>query len=121
MPRRILSDEHWTKLKAILLQNAIYHKRDLRMTVEGMLYRMRTGTPWRDLPRCFGRWGKVYKRFNAWCATGKWLKIFQAVVVNPDLEWVFMDGSYAKAHQHSTDAASVSTLTNSQRKPYLGY
>jgi len=75
------------------------------MAVEGMLYRMRVGCPWRDLPPAFGSWSKVYKRFNAWCATGKWLKVFQALVVEPDLEWVFIDGSYAKAHQHSAGAA----------------
>lgn len=46
----MLSDEHWSKLLEILLHKAIYNKDDLRMTVEGMLYRMRTGYPWRDLP-----------------------------------------------------------------------
>ncbi len=65
MPRLLLSDEHWSKLREILLHKAIYNKRDLRMTVEGMLYRMRTGCPWRDLPKAFGYWNKVYKRFNA--------------------------------------------------------
>jgi len=105
MPRLLLTDEHWSKLMPILLQNSIYHKRNLRLTVEGMLYRMRLGCPWRDLPRAFGSWSKVYKRFNAWCATGKWLNIFQTLIVEPDLEWVFLDGSYVKAHQHSAGAA----------------
>jgi len=40
MPRLMLSDEFWSKLEKILLQEAIYNKRNLRMTVEGMLYRM---------------------------------------------------------------------------------
>ncbi len=48
MPRLMLSDEFWSKLEKILLQEAIYNKRNLRMTVEGMLYRMRIGCPWRD-------------------------------------------------------------------------
>lgn len=65
MPRLLLSEEHWSKLREILLHKAIYNKRDLRMTVEGMLYRMRTECPWRDLPKAFGYWNKVYKRFNA--------------------------------------------------------
>jgi len=64
MPRFLLTDEHWSKLGAILLQNTTYDKPDLQMNVEGMLYRMRLGCPWRDLPRVFGSWGKVYKRFN---------------------------------------------------------
>ncbi|SEI57465.1 Putative transposase of IS4/5 family, partial [Azotobacter beijerinckii] len=72
MPRLMLTDELWSKLENVLLQQAIYHKPDLRMTVEGMLYRMRAGCPWRDLPSAFGRWSSVYKRFNAWSAAGKW-------------------------------------------------
>ena len=106
MPRLMLSDEHWSKLKVILLHNDIYNKRDLRMTVEGMLYRMRTGCPWRDLPKAFGKWSSIYKRFNAWSASGKWLQIFKRLVIDPDMEWAFIDGSFAKAHQHSAGAAS---------------
>ena len=45
MPRLMLSDELWSKLEKILLQQSIYHKPDLRVTVEGMLYRMRVGLP----------------------------------------------------------------------------
>lgn len=45
MPRLMLSDEHWSKLLKILQYYGLYLKRDLRMTVEGMLYRMRTGCP----------------------------------------------------------------------------
>src|SRR5688500_950591 len=66
MPRLLLSDEHWSKLHKILLQKTIYDKPDLRMTVEAILYRIRTGCPWRDLPQAFGCWNRIYKRFNAW-------------------------------------------------------
>lgn len=65
MPRQMLTDEYWSKLRPILLQQGIYDKTDLRITVEGILYRMRTGCQWRDLPEAFGRWNTVYKRFNA--------------------------------------------------------
>ena len=111
MPRLLLSDEHGSKLREILLQNSIYDKCNLRMTVEAMLYRMRMGCPWRDLPDVFGCWNTIYKRFNAGSAAGKWVKIFKAMVVEPDLEWVFIDGSYVKAHQHSAGAASDSDPT----------
>ncbi|GAB3393120.1 hypothetical protein GCM10027514_38020 [Azotobacter armeniacus] len=73
MPRSMLTDERWSKLEKVLLQQSIHHKPDLRMTVEGMLYRMRAGCPRRDLPSAFGGWNSVYKRFNAWSAAGKWL------------------------------------------------
>jgi len=97
MPRLRLTDEHESKLQPILLQNGIYDKRNLRLTGEGILYRMRVACPWRDLPAAFGSWDKVYKRLNAWCATGKWLKVFAALVLEPDLEW--------GQHQHSAGAA----------------
>jgi hypothetical protein len=51
MPQLLLSDERWSKLQEILLHNAVYNKRDLRMTVEGMLYRMRTGCPGETCPK----------------------------------------------------------------------
>jgi hypothetical protein len=53
MPRLLLSDEHWSKLREILLHMAIYNKRDLRMTVEGMLYRMRN----HSMPPLPSPWG----------------------------------------------------------------
>jgi transposase len=91
--------------KTRLLQEAIYNKRNLRLTVEGMLYRMRVGCPWRDLPEAFGSWNSIYKRFNAWSLSSKWLRIFKALSIDPDCEWEFIDGSYVKAHQHSAGAA----------------
>ena len=50
MPRTMLKDEHWTRLRPILLELNIYDKGNLRNTIEGVLYRMRVGCPWRDLP-----------------------------------------------------------------------
>ncbi|PRP69285.1 IS5 family transposase [Chromobacterium amazonense] len=102
----MLSNELWSKLEKILLQHAIYNKPALRMTVEGMLYRIRCGCPRRDLPRAFGCWNTVYKRFNAWSAAEKWLKIFKALRIDPDFEWVFIDGTYVKAHQHCAGVVS---------------
>lgn len=107
MPRLMLSDEHWSKLKGMMLQENIYNKRNLRMVVEGMLYRLRVGCAWRDLPTCFGRWNSVYKKFNEWSKKGKWLTLFKTLTQEPDTEWIFIDGSYVKAHQHSAGAQGV--------------
>lgn len=104
MPRNMLSDELWSKLKRIMLQLNIYDKHTLRMMIEGMLYRIRVGCPWRDLPEQYGKWNTVYRRFNAWSLKGTWRHILDALIVEPDLEWVFIDGSYVKAHQHSAGA-----------------
>ena len=105
MPRLMLTDEHWSKLRTIMLAHGIYDKPHLRKTVEGILYRMRTGLPWRDLPSFFGVWISIYQQFNRWSSKNKLMAIFKSLVIDPDLEWEFIDGSIVKAHQHSTGAA----------------
>ncbi len=106
MIRLMLTDELWLKLRTIMRQHGVYDKPGLRKTVEGILYRMRTGLPWRDLPSFFGIWISVYQQFNRWSSKDKLMKIFKSLVDNPDLEWEFIDGSIVKDHQHSTGEAS---------------
>lgn len=48
------------------LSGRIYNKTDHRKTFEGILYKMRTGIPWLDLPSYFGTWSAIYRRFNLW-------------------------------------------------------
>jgi transposase len=93
MIRLMLTDELWSTLRIIMLQYRIYDKPNLRTIVEGMLYRMRIGCPWRDLPSIFGFWNSVYKQFNRWSSKNKLMRIFKSLIVNPDLEWEFIDGS----------------------------
>ena len=64
MPRTLLKDEHWTKLLPILRDLGIYSKPNLRRILEGILYRIRTGIPWRDLPEYFGKYHTVYPALN---------------------------------------------------------
>lgn len=106
MLRLMLNDERWSKLREIILQHRIYDKANLRMMVEAMLYRMRVGCPWRDLPADFGCWNSIYQQFNRWSSKNKLIRIFKALVQEPDLEWEFIDGSIIKAHQHSAGASS---------------
>lgn len=101
MLRLMLNDELWSKLRKIMLQHRIYNKPNLRMIVEAMLYRMRVGCPWRDLPADFGCWNTIYQQFNRWSSKNKLMQIFKALSQEPDLEWEFIDGSIVKAHQHS--------------------
>ena len=105
MPRLMLTDEHWSKLQVMMLEASIYGKPNLRMTVEGILYRMRTGCPWRDLPREFGDWNAIYKRYNAWSCKDIFLLLFSRLSSFTDTEWTFIDASFVKAHQHSSGAA----------------
>lgn len=88
-----------------MCQNGVYDKSKLRQTVEAILYRMRVGCPWRDLPLYFGKWNAIYKRFNCWSKNNKLINIFQNLITTPNFENEFIDGSFIKAHQHSTGAA----------------
>jgi transposase len=100
----MFTNELWVKLKVFMLKIGIYDKPLLRQTIEGIFYRLRVGCPWRDLPAFFGNWNAIYKRFNDWSRKEKLMALFNALVVEPDLEWEFIDGSIVKAHQHSSGA-----------------
>lgn len=108
MPRTLLTDELWSKLLIILLELGLYDKSNLRRTIEGILYRMRTGCPWRDLPASFGKFQAVYNCFNRWSKKGIIQEIFKKLSTDTDKEWLMMDGSHIRAHQHSAGAAARS-------------
>ncbi|MEB3755225.1 IS5 family transposase [Acinetobacter sp. MD2(2019)] len=105
MPRTMLTDQHWQKLKPILRNLSIHHNSNLRNFIEAILYRIRTGCPWRDLPSDFGLANSIFKRFNRWSASGKLLILFKILSFCTDMEWVFIDGSHVRAHQHSAGIA----------------
>jgi transposase len=100
-----LTDALWSRLQPDLIACGIYATEDLRDAVEGILYKLRTGTPWRDLPAEFGAWNTAFKRFNSWCKKGKLKILFKKLAADPDHEWTFVDGTIVKAHQHSSGAA----------------
>ncbi len=60
------------------------------MTLEGILYRMRTGVPWRDVPQEFGRWSKIFRRFNLWSRKGVMAEIFKFLSSLHDPDWFLL-------------------------------
>ncbi|WP_262947095.1 IS5 family transposase [Xenorhabdus indica] len=107
MPRTMLTDLYWNKLSALMQHTGwVYDKPEHRLTLEGILYRMRTSIPWRDLPTKFGKWNSVFSRFNAWSKKGILQLIFKWLSDIADTEWLFIDGTIVRAHQHSAGAAS---------------
>ena len=112
MPRLMLSDTTWTLLSRVMrMTGRIYNKHDHRMTLEGILFRLRTGIPWRDLPCEFGHWNKIFRRFNLWSKKGVMDEIFQRLSRLHDTEWLFIDGSIVKVHQ---DGACVAAPENQE-------
>ena len=108
MPRLMLTDETWNVLSRIMhLSGRIYNKPEHRKTLEGILFKMRTGIPWRDLPPYFGTWSAVYRRFNLWSKKDVLNELFRVLTRYADTDWLFIDGSIVRAHQHSTGAATV--------------
>jgi transposase len=104
MPRLIFDDASWAKLQALLLSNGVYDTDNLRMSVEGIAYKIRTGAPWRDLPPEFGNWNAVFKMFNRFCKKNIFASVFRDVSVNSYDETHYIDATIVKAHQHSSGA-----------------
>lgn len=105
MPRKMLSDHAWDFIKTILLETGcVYNKYEHRSIFEGILHRMRTVIQWRDLPKEFGAWHTVFRRFNLWSKNGILTKLFQKLSSIHDAQSIFIDGSIVKAHQDSYGA-----------------
>lgn len=110
--RHELSDEQWERLAALLPQKAKSGRpaADHRRIVNGILWVIRTGAPWRDLPERYGSWSTVYSRFQRWRKAGIWEGIFAAVQQMADaageLDWEvhYVDGTIVRAHQHAAGA-----------------
>ena len=102
----MLTEKLWLTLKPILLDLNIYDKPNLRNIFEGILFRMRTGCPWRDIPCCFGMPNTIFKAFSRWSKSNKLMQLFKNLSKDIDREWLFMDGTHVRAHQHSSGAAS---------------
>ena len=64
--------------------------RDNRMFVEGVLWIVRTGSPWRDLPEAFGDWNSVFRRFSRWSIKGVWWRIIEVAIIRDDDHWVLL-------------------------------
>jgi transposase len=78
-----------------------------------MVWITRTGAPWRDLPREFGNWNTVHRRFRRWVQSGVFQRIFDVIEEELDLRAVMVDGTFAKVHQHGAGAKkAVARLRN---------
>ena len=77
--------------------------KDNRLFVNAVLWIAKTGAPWRDLPERFGPWGTAWRRFDRWSRKGVWGRVFEELQ-DPDLEWMIIDSTVVRAHQHAAGA-----------------
>jgi len=107
MDRLVLSDGQWERISKLIIgrpDQCGSTGRDNPLFVEAVLWIVRTGSPWRDLPEVFGEWNSVFRRFSRWSAKGVWLRIFEALVDDPDFEYLIVNSMIVRAHQHASGA-----------------
>ncbi len=106
-----LTDAEWQILQPLLPPDPPRGGRwhDHRTIISGILFRERTGVPWRDLPERFGNWKTVYGRKRRWAIDGTWARIAEALRTDADTDegpdWTAgVDSSVVRAHQHAAGA-----------------
>jgi transposase len=109
--RHELSDAEWARLQPRLPPPKPGRPRtDDRRVLNGILWKLATGAPWRDLPERYGPWQSVYTRFRRWTLAGVWDQSFAAVQRRADavgaIDWTvhFVDSTVIRAHQHAAGA-----------------
>ena len=109
--RHDLSDAHWALLDPLLPDRTPRRGGqwvDHRKVVDGVLWRTRTGSPWRDLPTAYGRWKTVYNRHLRWSADGTWARVLSELRRGCELadsQWVVaVDSTVIRAHQDAAGA-----------------
>jgi len=80
--------------------------RDNRLFINAVLWILRTGAPWRDLPPDYGSWSNTHRRFMRWRDKGIWEGLLAKMVQQPDFEWLIIDATHCKVHPHAAGAVS---------------
>ena len=107
----VLTDAQWALLEPLLPSSKGKQSRpfrDHRQVLEGIVFRLRTGCPWRDLPERFGPWQTAWKRHARFCKDGTWDQILAALLVKADdagqVDWqISIDSTVARVHQHGSN------------------
>lgn len=107
----VLDDQMWERIAPLMpVASAKGGRpyRDHRQVLEGIIWRYRTGSPWRDLPAEFGSWRTVWKRHDRFSKDGTWEMIVATLLTDADaaglIDWdVSVDSTINRAHQHATN------------------
>jgi transposase len=105
--RYALRDDQWERIEGLLpgREDTVgVTAKDNRLFVEAVIYRYRTGIPWRDLPERFGDWNTIARRHKRWSDSGVWQRVFEHMAQDADNEYAMIDSTIVRAHQHSAGA-----------------
>lgn len=117
-----LTDRAWEQIAPHLPGNGERGQqwRNHRQVINGILWKLRTGAPWRDLPDRYGPWQTCYDRFVRWRADGTWARLLEHVQTRSDavgtVVWeVSVDSSVVRAHQHAAGARRRRSRSDQKR------
>jgi len=114
--RRELTSAQWRRIEQLVPGkdgDKGRHGEDNRLFVDAVLWIARSGAPWRDLPEEFGNWNSVFQRFRRWAKKGVWQRVFNALIENPDFEYLIIDSTIVRAHQHAAGAKGGAKMRRS--------
>jgi transposase len=114
MHRCALRDDQWQKIKDGLPGREGHvggTAPDNRLFVDAVIYRYRTGIPWRDLPERYGAWKSTHRRYRRWCESGVFAGIFERLARDAGNEFMMLDATIVRAHQHSAGAQKTTAKT----------
>ena len=120
MHRYALRDDQWERIKDFLPGRKGHvggTAADNRMFVDAVIYRYRTGIPWRDLPERYGQWKSTHRRYRRWCKSGVFARIFEMLAADADNEFMMIDATIVRAHQHSAGAQKKTARTKPSAVP----
>jgi transposase len=116
MRRGDVTDQQWAMIQGLFPAQRRGGKwNDHRVTFDGILWILRTGAPWRDLPERYGKWQSVYDRFNRYRKSGTFDRILKALRIRLDksghIDWDLwcVDGSSVRASRSASGAAKKAT------------
>ena len=122
--RHELTDEAWAQMAPLLPPNPRRGQawRDHRTVLNGILWKLSTGVPWRDLPERYGPWQTCHYRLLRWQRDGTWARLLSHVQQHADavgaVDWeVSVDSTIVRAHQHAAGAPKRGASRTSSRRP----
>jgi putative transposase len=99
-----LSDAQWERIRDLLPGKAGDPGRsaaDNRLFVNGVLWVLRSGAHWHDLPERYGKWKSIHTRFSRWAKAGVWERIFEVLTKDRRNEYLMLDTTLVRAHQQA--------------------